>query len=102
VLNALQASPPEGTVEVEVATDGDWGVVRVRDQGCGIPPEIRERIFSPSFTTKATGSGLGLASVKEIVEQGHGGRIEVASAPGQGSVFSVFLPLKSGGTAHDA
>jgi CheY-like chemotaxis protein len=65
----------------------------VRDTGQGINPEISDRIFEPFFTTKkrGEGSGMGLAVVHGIVK-GHGGTIDVSSAPGQGSTFNIFFP----------
>jgi two-component system sensor histidine kinase SenX3 len=71
----------------------------VADQGCGIEPAEQQRIFERFYRSKqhrndATGSGVGLALVKEIVTQ-HGGRIEVESKPGQGSTFRVFLPREA-------
>ncbi|GIX49425.1 MAG: histidine kinase [Candidatus Tectimicrobiota bacterium] len=67
--------------------------LRVRDSGCGMPPEVVSRIFDPFFTTKAPGegTGMGLAVVHGIVT-GHGGAITVESAPGQGTTFDVYLP----------
>jgi signal transduction histidine kinase len=65
--------------------------VRVRDNGCGIPPERIDRIFNPFFTTKEKGTGLGMAISKKIVEA-HQGTIEVASEPGRGTEFTITLP----------
>jgi signal transduction histidine kinase len=73
-------------------------VVAVEDDGPGIAPENRERIFDPFFTTKFAGTGLGLAISKGIVEQ-HGGRMEVASEPGKGTTFFLFLPLEPNGAS---
>ena len=67
-------------------------VIRVTDTGPGIEAEDLDRIFSPLFTTKKQGSGIGLAVVRKIVNS-HRGRIDVESAPGQGAVFSVLLPM---------
>ena len=68
--------------------------VRVRDNGVGIPPEKIDRIFNPFFSTKETGTGLGMAISKKIVEA-HDGSIDVASKPGEGTEFVVTLPLPS-------
>ncbi|MGC3991234.1 MAG: ATP-binding protein [Chthoniobacteraceae bacterium] len=75
---------------------GDYVVLRVRDTGSGIPPAIMERIFDPFFTTKGPelGTGLGLSTVSGIVEN-HGGFLHVDSTPGEGSVFSAYLPALS-------
>jgi signal transduction histidine kinase len=67
-------------------------VLLVADDGPGIPPEIRDRIFNPFFSTKPQGSGLGLAIVRKIVDA-HEGRIDVTAEPGQGTTFTVTLPL---------
>ena len=71
--------------------------IEVRDDGPGVPPELREKIFTPFFTTREKGTGLGLAFVREIVRD-HGGEVVVRDAPGGGSVFSFELPraLKGG------
>ncbi|MBA2665197.1 MAG: PAS domain S-box protein [Bradymonadaceae bacterium] len=74
---------------------GDYALLQVEDSGRGMAAEIRERIFDPFFTTKEHGTGLGLATVANIVEH-HGGLIEVRSAEGQGSSFNVYLPAAEG------
>ena len=68
--------------------------VRVRDNGTGIPPEIREKLFQPFFTTKPTGegTGLGLSISWDIVTQQHGGSIEVDSRPSEYTEFTIRLP----------
>ena len=97
IKNALQAVPEErqGRVEVVLRRRGGEAVAEVRDNGTGIAPEDRDRIFQPSFTTKTSGMGLGLAMVKRMVEQA-GGRVhfESTTEPGRsGSAFFVTLPL---------
>lgn len=99
VVNACQAMPDGGVLglvagpaTVAALTDEGDVCVHVADTGCGIPPESLGRVFDPFFTTKAHGggTGLGLAIVERIVRQ-HGGRVEVASRVGRGTVFSVRL-----------
>jgi signal transduction histidine kinase len=73
---------------------GDAVEVRVRDNGTGIPPEIKDKLFQPFFTTKPTGegTGLGLSISYDIVTQQHGGTIAVESEPGAYTEFTVRLP----------
>jgi len=97
LLNAAQASPPEGSVTVKTRLVGDTVEVDVIDRGTGIAPKDRESIFNPFFTTKPSGVGLGLAIVSKIVDE-HGGQITVESEPGAGSVFRVFLPTRKNGS----
>ena len=92
-LNAIQAMDHEGAITVSVAECGDGRVkLSVADSGKGMTAEQRQAIFTPYFTTKAEGTGLGLAVVQNIVEQ-HGGTIHVESTPGKGSVFTLYLPV---------
>lgn len=99
VGNALKYSAPGQTVEVSAETEADNVILSVRDQGPGIAPKDRERIFAKFFraddkiTQKTPGTGLGLAICKGIVEA-HGGRIWVESEPGHGAVFKARLPLR--------
>ena len=93
VLNAVQASPPRGTVTVKTRQIEDMVEIAVIDSGSGIDPKHLENIFNPFFTTKAHGVGLGLAIVSKIVDE-HGGKISVDSEPGSGSVFRVYLPME--------
>ncbi|MCK6528803.1 PAS domain S-box protein [Myxococcota bacterium] len=93
LLNAAQAMGGKGTIRVDTAVEGPDCQVAIRDQGPGIPKEIRERIFQPFFTTKSQGTGLGLAIVKRMVDM-HGGDVTVQQqAPGAGTTFIVRLPL---------
>ena len=76
--------------------------IDIEDNGCGIEPAIRERIFDPFFTTKPIGQGTGLGlSISYGIVQEHGGRIEVQSEPGQGSCFTVHLPVEPASQADD-
>jgi signal transduction histidine kinase len=77
---------------------GDFVFLGVRDNGCGLPAEVRTRIFDPFFTTKFAGRGLGLAAVLGIVS-GHNGALHVQSVPGTGSLFRLLLPAVHGATA---
>jgi signal transduction histidine kinase len=90
VRNAVTAA---GNGRVELAAAAHDGAVRieVRDDGPGVPPELREKIFAPFFTTREKGTGLGLAFVREIARD-HGSDVDVRDAPGGGSVFSFELP----------
>ncbi len=92
LLNSIQAMPEGGTITLSAALDGDHFVIRVADEGSGIPENQLDKIFDPFYTTKPTGTGLGLAVVHQIVEQ-HGGTIRAARNPDRGMTFSVFLPL---------
>lgn len=109
LINAIQAMPESGTLAIRselvscAESDdasrarpggGDEVAVSVTDTGGGIAPEDIDRIFEPGFTTKGSrvGMGLGLPIARQTVDR-HGGRIEVASAPGQGTTFTVHLPV---------
>jgi two-component system NtrC family sensor kinase len=94
VSNAIDASPPGGRVVVSTRAVGDGVAIEVTDTGCGIDPAIRERIFDPFFTTKPIGKGTGLGlSMSYGIVKDHGGLIDVESAPGRGTRFTVYLPL---------
>ncbi|MBU0479458.1 MAG: cyclic nucleotide-binding domain-containing protein [Proteobacteria bacterium] len=95
LLNAAQASPNGGPIDVELSTDNGNGVIRVMDRGTGIPEKIRARIFDTHFTTKENGNGLGLASCRNVVERLHGGELSFHDRDGGGTVFTMALPLKS-------
>jgi two-component system NtrC family sensor kinase len=83
-----------GIVTVSAVVDGAWVVVRVRDDGPGVAPELHARLFEPFYSTKEAGRGTGLGlSISRRIVNDHGGSIEVSSAPGQGTTFTVRLPL---------
>jgi signal transduction histidine kinase len=92
--NAIDAMSDNGTLRIETARDGGTAVVRVIDNGAGIPADLQSRIFEAFFTTKALGegTGLGLDIVRRIVAQQHGGVVDVESKPGR-TVFTVRLPI---------
>jgi PAS domain S-box-containing protein len=97
VTNAAQALQPEGgTVTLSLQSLADEVVVRVADDGKGMPPEVQARVFEPFFSTKegGRGVGLGLSIVQGIVAR-HGGTIDVTSEPGRGTTFAVRLPLRA-------
>ena len=92
VFNAVDALPHGGTIHLSARRQDDSMVLQVRDSGVGMGPEVQARIFEPFFTTQGErGTGLGLAMVFGIVER-HEGRVEVLSAPGQGTTFSLIFP----------
>ena len=91
VINAVQAMPDGGTLSVKVRVADDRVIVRIADTGHGVPTDALDRVFEPYYSTKETGTGLGLAVTKKIVEE-HGGRISASSAPGSGTTFEVELP----------
>ena len=118
IINAVQAMPAGGTVSIQADNasisdnDNPYGIptgeyVRFvfADEGCGIPAENLANIFDPYFTTKSSGTGLGLASVQSIINK-HGGHISVSSAVGKGTAFEILLPASRksapGTTVHPA
>ncbi len=103
MINSLEAMPGGGSLGVRAeavrqqATDGkaaDLVVVSIRDTGVGVPPEQLARLFDPYFTTRPKGTGLGLTIVHRVIDEHHG-RIRVASVPGEGTTFTVELPMIS-------
>jgi two-component system NtrC family sensor kinase len=101
VHNALQAMDHKGTLSIGLRREGGEVLVSVGDTGCGIPEDIRARIFDAFFTTKPAGegTGLGLDIVRKIVEK-HQGRIEVDSEVGRGTTFTVRLPIAGASNGH--
>jgi PAS domain S-box-containing protein len=93
----------DGTCLLPEATPGPHVLIEITDTGAGIPREIQHRIFDPFFTTKGAGhgTGLGLSTVLGIVKN-HGGCIDVASAPGKGTAFKVYLPAIAEASAEQA
>ncbi len=95
LLNACEASPEGGLVEVNVGPDAGEARVDVLDRGPGLPAEFAERVFEPYVSTKNRGSGLGLSLVRDVAEQ-HGGRVELVNREGGGARATLALPLRAG------
>jgi PAS domain S-box-containing protein len=91
IINAGEAMPNGGSIAIGLRQVKNKAEISVRDSGCGIPEDIRQKIFLPFYTTKPQGIGFGLALVQKIVVS-HGGSIEVESREGEGSLFTVILP----------
>lgn len=103
LLNAVEAQEegeggpaPSAEVELAVARDDGWAVIRVADRGPGIPPELMDEIWNPDVTTKRRGTGLGLALVRRAVEF-HDGSVSAENRPGGGAVFTLRLPRDGAG-----
>ncbi|MCA9554387.1 MAG: hypothetical protein KC933_30405, partial [Myxococcales bacterium] len=81
--------------------DGEDVLIEIEDDGCGMNDEVQARCFDPFYTTKEVGrgTGQGLALVHAVVVEQHGGRIDVRSAPGEGTTFSLWIPVA---TVHEA
>ncbi len=98
--NASQYTPQGGTITLRISAQDNWLVLEVADTGVGIPPEIQKHLFTrfyrgiPTADDTVRGLGLGLYITRAIVEA-HGGQIQVASAPGAGSTFTIYLPLQT-------
>jgi PAS domain S-box-containing protein len=95
LVNAIQAIEDRGKVFVETYIEDENVVVKIRDTGHGISEENLEKIFDPGYTTKAAeiGTGLGLSIVDQIIEK-HNGKIEVISNVGEGTTFTIIIPVK--------
>ncbi len=96
VLNAVEAMPEGGTLSLGCTVAQGQVVTSVKDDGAGIAPESQEMIFSPYFTTKPQGTGLGLAGARRTIRE-QGGDIRFESSPGVGTTFHIFLPVAIGG-----
>lgn len=91
LLNAIQALPSEGRIELRTASSKTSVQAFVRDTGIGIPDDLREAVFEPRFTTNEKGNGLGLGIVKKVVAA-HGGKVELRSRSGWGTEFALSFP----------
>ncbi len=99
VRNAQQSMPEGGLLELQTSHTGDKVCLAIIDNGVGMDERTRSRMFQAFFSTRSAGSGLGLPTVRKIVEA-HGGAIDCESEPGQGTRFSILLPV-AGHTASD-
>lgn len=90
--NAVEAIANEGSIEIETEVLDRFVAIRVRDSGVGISAEAQSKLFEPFFTTKPHGTGLGLATSQQIMFE-HNGHLLVESQPGQGTTFSLLLPI---------
>jgi signal transduction histidine kinase len=97
--NACDAIGDRGTIRISTARDGDDVRISIADDGAGIPNEVLSRIFDPFFTTKRQGQGTGLGlSISHGIVEDHGGRIDVESRVGEGTTFTVRLPIGAAST----
>lgn len=94
VLNAIQAMPGGGQITISVYSEGSDTVVDVRDEGPGVPTTDLDLLFSPFYTTKKEGTGLGLAVAQRIIHE-HGGQLRVGSNIPVGAAFSIILPVQA-------
>jgi signal transduction histidine kinase len=96
LINAAHAVHGRGAIRVTLTAAGGWHHIEIADNGPGIPSEIRASLFRPFKTTKARGTGLGMATAKRLAEL-HQGRIDVVCPDGGGTIITVRLP-----SGHDA
>ena len=93
IQNAIQASRKNDSIVIKSIELNEFQRIEILDNGSGIPSDIKDKIFTPFFTTKAMGTGLGLSITQKIVAD-HGGSIEVDSVKGNGTIFKIYLPKK--------
>jgi signal transduction histidine kinase len=96
IQNAQQAlsGKSDGVIQINITKENNHCCIEVRDNGCGISIEESTRIFTPHFTTKSSGSGIGLSLVKQIVEK-HGGKVSFKSKENEGTSFHIEIPIVS-------
>lgn len=90
--NAVEACSENGSISITVSKDDNFGIISIKDNGCGISEEALDKLFTPFFTTKKLGTGIGLSICKSIIEEAQG-CIKVHSTLGEGTEFIVKLPL---------
>lgn len=91
ILNAMDATPEGGTIEISTSLESGWIRIAVRDTGHGIHEKNRDKIFEPYYTTKSTGTGLGLFVCRQLLERESNGRIDLTKTGSEGTTFSVLL-----------
>ena len=91
VKNAIEAMPDGGTLTLRAYRDDGRVIILIQDTGMGIPPELQEQVFSPFFSTKHGGAGLGLAMSRKVIEE-MGGKVLLKSKPGEGTTLILRLP----------
>lgn len=101
IRNSIEAMPEGGTLTVLTAVNHDSAIVSLADTGCGMTPAQKEKLYVPFATSKADGTGLGLALVQQIVVE-HRGRIDCQSEPGNGTTFTITIPLHTKPAPKDA
>jgi len=94
VLNAIQATPSDGTIRIKSFVNEEYTLISITDSGKGIPPDDIEKLFDPFFTTKDEGTGLGLSISYQLLKA-HGGDIEAENIDGNGSKFTITLPIRN-------
>ena len=103
LVNACDAIDGQGNLWLSARASDAVVTISIRDDGCGIAPDVREKLFEPFFTTKDVGKGTGMGlAICQAVVSAHGGRIEVEGEPGSGSTFRVVLPCNAAERAVEA
>ena len=97
VKNAAEAIEDGGMISIRTRETGDFATITIADNGCGIPRELQEKVFSPFFTTKQQGTGLGLSISKHIIDLHEGSTILLKSRPEEGTQFEIAIPLSRAG-----
>jgi two-component system NtrC family sensor kinase len=98
IANSIDAIDGPGRITIGAGAEGETFAISIADTGSGIPPELRERVLEPFFTTKPVGKGTGLGlSIAYSIVKKHGGSIEVTDAPGGGTLVRIRIPLKLAG-----
>jgi signal transduction histidine kinase len=93
INNAVEAAPEHSPVTVSVTRIEHTGLIRIADRGPGLPDEVKRRLFTPHITTKTGGSGMGIFLAKQLIEGGHGGKLEFQDNPDGGTIAVISIPL---------